>query len=244
MTRHLLTMLAVTAIGCGKDAETSDPSLDAPDIEGASRVAISVALTSGAASGGILQAPEGSGALVTVSSASITVRDIEIDLPDGRSCEDLDPGVVVEPLRCSDDKLHLDGPYRFDLVSQTSEPPLDDVVIPEGVYKRVDLRLDPDVATDERSLTLAGDVDGAPFDLALPINEDARFENEGGLHIGGVDQILAHLDLGAVMADVPLSDCLSDLSADDDGVTYITEDGCKDVEDSLKDSLKNTFDLD
>lgn len=239
-----LALFALFTIGCGPNAGDPDESnLPTNDIEdSAARIEITVSLTPSENPNLPLQAPEADDALVEVNAATLSVRDIEIDLPDGRTCADLPPGAVVEPLLCESDKLRLEGPYTFDLVNRTASPPLDDVVIPAGTYDRVDLRLDPDSAPSEQSFTMSGTVDGAPFDLALPINEDARFENESGLRLDSWHQLAAHLDLGALMADVPLADCVSDLG--EEGVASVTEDRCKDVEDTLKDALKNTFDLD
>ena len=79
------------------------------------------------------------------------------------------------------DKIIVEGPFFLDLVARTSEPSLGDVELPAGVYRRVDLRFDPNEASDDASLRIGGTLELADgvraVELGLPINEDARFEH-------------------------------------------------------------------
>ena len=236
MTCRLLSTLLVLA-AC---ASSDDPQAPAGlDIGATARVMTD---------DGAFEVAESSSATVTIASASAVLRDIELDLPDGETCAALPPDAVVAPVRCSEDKLHVDGPFVVDLVARTSSPSLDDIVLPSGTYRRLDMRFEPDGS--DVSLSVAGTiaVDGAEHELTieLPIREDARFESPGGVVVDGSTSLLAHIDLDVVFAQVPLKECLDDGDLDViDGAVHVTDrSDCGEVRNAIEEALKESWDLD
>lgn len=192
-----------------------------------------------------------SGATVSLDGAWAVVRHIEIDLPSGTRCDDLDPSFVFEePVRCEagEDKIEIGGPLDIDLVNQRSTPSLTGLTIPPGTYRRVDVRLHDSSAPSEITFIVVGTVHDpvAPvdFELALGINEDARFESPDGIVLKSSDEMLARLDLDAVLGQTRLGACAREL--EHDGYAQIDgESDCgDDLEDTIEDALKDTFDLD
>jgi hypothetical protein len=187
------------------------------------------------------------GAAAVVDRVEAVVRDIGLDLPDGSSCADLE---LADPVRCDEegDKIIVEGPFFLDLVARTSEPSLDDIELPAGVYRRVDLRFDPNEAADDASLRIGGTlelVDGVrAVELGLPINEDARFEHPDGIEGGGGGSLLALLDLDVLLGAAPLRRCAESGDADDDGTTvWIDGSDCDDVIDGIEEVMKERWDL-
>ncbi|MBX2799869.1 MAG: hypothetical protein KTR31_19475 [Myxococcales bacterium] len=190
---------------------------------------------------------EASGAVVTASAGTAVLRDIELDLPSGQDCTKID-FELSEPARCIDDAIVIEGPLVIDLYNRTSQPDLSNLALPEGTYRRIDMRFDPDSAPDEVSLRLLTEVsiDDVPtmVELALEINEDARFESPNGIFVSDSSALLALLDLDVILADTPLVDCASTLGSPGSTITIDDDSNCRDVEEAISDALKESFDLD
>ncbi len=209
---------------------------------------------------GLLVEEAGGGELV-LDNALAFVRDIEFDLPDGVSCsgdDDFD-GECDE----DSDKIVVTGPWLVDLMTGTATPPMDDIRIPAGRYKRVDVRFDDAEPAQAPGLEIPAELAGATlvadgttstgdaerFQLRLKFNEDARFETEDGIDVDetGTQAMLLELDASSWFASVNLSDCVEDGDlAIDDGVLMIDdEDGsCSDIENDLKRAIKESGQFD
>jgi len=195
------------------------------------------------------EAPDATGALFAIESASAVVRHIRIDLPEELDCEDIEDD---DDATCAEDTVEITGPFEIDLVTGISTPPLEAIELPLGDWKRVDVRLDDgegDVL-DGNTLVASGiaslDSGDTPFELALKFNEDVRFEDPDGISFGGGDAVLLGLDAGSWFADVPLAECAEDEDLEFSGDTLMIEDGdgsCSDVENAIKEAMKRSGDL-
>ncbi|MBX2803159.1 MAG: hypothetical protein KTR31_36095 [Myxococcales bacterium] len=197
------------------------------------------------------QVEDMAGNLVTIDGGNAAIRDIEIDLPSGQTCGDLDPTFAFEsPVRCEDgeDKIEIVGPFLVDLVTREATPSLAGLTIPPGTYERVDIRFDPGASGSGVSLAMAGTIedisDPVAFELALEINEDARFESPDGIEVDASEDMFAQIDLDVVFRQTLLGSCARSLA--DGGVAQIdNESDCgDDLEDAIEDAIKETFDLD
>ncbi len=200
---------------------------------------------------------------IVLDEAWVNLRDLQLDVP---SDEDLDCDALADeltdPVTCSAGTLTVTGPFVADLLTGTSEPSLDDVSLAAGTYERLDARVDDaehleagDVLA-ELALLLRGELtlDGAvqPFELALQLNEDIRFEGGDGVQVDGqASGLLAALDVSSWLAEVPLAACIreGDVEVGDDGVARIDEDtsgsgDCSDVEDRIREHMKEDGQLD
>lgn len=164
-----------------------------------------------------------------------------------------------------EDEIRFEGPFTVDLLTGLSTPSLDNLAVPPGTYKRVDLRVDDLQAEDTtQSSELVGHsliaygtytTDTAtPVRLALKFNEDIRFETPDGFTIsetGGTD-IVASINSQNWFAGVgaAIAACLTEKEDDaliggvlnfDESDDNATE--CGEVEELLKESFKNSGDL-
>lgn len=203
---------------------------------------------------------DASGSGLVVESASAYVRHIQLDLPSGARCAELE----LPPegrVRCTsgDDKLEIPGPFLVDLVAGTTQPSLAEVVIPPGTYRRVDVRFDdgrPDDglvtaghALDDLTLVAGGSFEpGAepvPFELRLKFNEDARFESAAGITLAAdaPAAMMLWLEVSRWFSAIDLTDCMKDGDLRvEDGKLRIDDDtrSCSDVESSLKSAIKSS----
>ena len=147
-----------------------------------------------------------------------------------------------------ENSIDIDGPFLIDLVTGTSTPSLDDVEIPEGTYKRVDIRVDDsDDQLDGNSFVAVAqfEYDGAPvtLDLGLHFNEDIRIEHPDGVALGPDTDLVAEFVVNDWLADVDIAECIDD---DDleivDGVLTINESvdtgACSAIENTIKENMK------
>lgn len=175
----------------------------------------------------------------TLDAVSIHVREVRLGLPDGTACSD-------ELSGCSGDTITVAGPWDVDLVHATATPALPTIAVPLGTLRRIDIRFDPNDATD-LTLTATGTTtylgQPTPFRLALKFDEATRFESAAGVALTGssVKDVVLRLDPSAWFADLPLQKCAEqgDLPIVDG--TIVLEDGhssCSDVENTIRDAIK------
>lgn len=156
-------------------------------------------------------------------------------------------------------RIHFQGPFRVDLVQGTSTPPLENLAVPIGTYKRVDLRVDDfeGANTDPLngySLLMYGTYTSGSttitFRIAVDFNEDIRFESEKGIVIdsqGGKDFLL-QFPVSTWLGKVNLTSCFASLPPGTTFVDFDEErdseptDSCK-IEKLLKESFKNSYRL-
>ena len=195
-----------------------------------------------------LPSTDAAGNPLRIMAGTAIVRHIELNLPSGETCNELRKSFTFEsPVRCGagEDKIEIQGPFEVDLIGQTSEPSLDGLTLPGGTYKRVDIRFHRSSAPDEITLALSGMVDVGSevidFDLALGINEDARFESPIGVSVNSSGALLALIDADVVFGATQLGACAA-ASADDNGYASIdAESRCGDaIEDAIEDGPSKT----
>ena len=160
--RTFALLIALAPLACDAGSGNTNVARKAMDVE---LKAISADGDAGPAVDGGLAAPDGDGDVLAVASASVHIRDIELYLPEGIGCGDLDDD-ALGGFDCEDEdgddgddsdeaKLVLEGPFDVDLVS--GEIVGDEVALPTGTYRRVDVRVDDD--DDDVTFAAAGTMD-------------------------------------------------------------------------------------
>ena len=143
--------------------------------------------------------------------------------------------------------IDIVGPFVIDLVTGTSTPSLADVEIPEGTYKRVDIRVDDGDSLDGNSFVAiaAFEYEGAPatLDLALHFNEDIRIEHPDGVALGPDTDLVAEFVVNDWLAGIDIAGCIDDADLElVDGVVTIdetTDNGsCSGIENTIKNNMK------
>ncbi len=186
--------------------------------------------------------PDADGAVFGLEAASVHVEEIDLYLPVGTTCADLDAATLVDPVRCDVDKISVEGPFAVDLVAGTSSPSLAEIAIPALDYRRVDLELapGPDGATlSVEGTTAAGDL----FAVDLAFDEEARFEGMADFSADDAGSALVLLDPAGWFAASPVAACLA--SGDlvlDGGVMDLdrAEGACDDFADAFEDAVKTS----
>lgn len=183
-----------------------------------------------------LLARDASGASMTLSSATLGVSRVDFDKPGAATCPTATGALMVH---CDSAKIRIESAVSVDLLTGVSTPSFEDLVIPAGTYKKIEVRFDMLVASG--TIDYRGTV--TPYDLRLVINEDAKFESAGGVVVGTdpSDQVLMLLDVTQWFSSLPLTECLDDGDLTvENGRIAIANRGmkCSMVEKALKDAIK------
>lgn len=188
-----------------------------------------------------------------IEAATLRLRHIELDLLDGGDCADLADS--VDGAICEDgvdgNKISIEGPFEIDLVAGTSTPSLAEVQIPAGTYKRIDFRVE-DNGNDSSFAVRAGfDHEGAAMtlDLNLDFNEDIRIEDAQGLVVDADSDLIAEFVVNNWLGGVDVGACIDDEDVTVVGSTVTIDDSstsgsCSDIENTIKDNMKNSGQLD
>ncbi|MCW5827891.1 MAG: hypothetical protein KIT79_01120 [Deltaproteobacteria bacterium] len=207
------------------------------------------------------------GTVFYVNSASVSIRTIDIELPEGTTCADLGAVTLPENVTCKESeeddddgpRVRVTGPYVVDLMTGTSTPSLADLLLPPLVYNKIKIKFDSVDEDDEEelvdtedpilgnTLVAAGsfnyDSTDYTFDLALDFDEEVEFENVDGAAIDAatLNNLIVELDVNAWFASVGVGECIidGDLVADETGHVTINDstDEC-DILDSIKDAVE------
>lgn len=184
-----------------------------------------------------------------IESAILRLRDIELDLPDGANCQELEDniggGAECEP-GTSGDKIVINGPFEIDLATGVSTPDLSSVEIPVGTYSRIDFRVDN--VGDAPSLELVAlfkhEGTDMTLDLSLDFNEDIRIESPQGVVIDGESNLVAQFVVNNWLGGVNIGDCMDNGNLSITGnhvlIDESTSGGCSDIENTIKDNMKNS----
>lgn len=221
---------------------------------------------------------------VSFTEARLSISEIRIELPVGVdcsqvttnaanvSCEAEDHNEVED--ESSDDnphqssssseaKLKIAGPFVVDLIAGTFTPSIDDLKLPAGVYKKIELRsedgdyhdgvIESDDDMNGKSLFASGTFTDSSdsshdFNLALRFNEDITIELTDGVAVsaGITNALQAVWTLSDWFAGVDLAECVDndDLEFETDGSLTIDEDtdggSCGDIEGMIKDNIKGS----
>jgi len=247
-TSYLLTTLAVlgfTFMGCEESSEDAET-------KATFRIGLAQSLGKAGSPSNTFTVTDEGGTVFTISEARANVRHIQFDLPD-------------ESEQDSSEKVSFDGPFIFDLVAGSQSPSIGAFDLEEGLYKRLDIRFDDAEAEDgllpgsdpllDNTLLVSGtfDYDGEAarnFRFVLKFNEDLRFEDAGGVLVEAhtTTDVLLELDVSQWLSGIDITACLDggDLELDDNGDLFIDDDsdsGCQDLESTIKENIKNNYDL-
>jgi hypothetical protein len=156
--------------------------------------------------------------------------------------EDENEGVVLG-------KIVIDGPFLVDLNSGTPAR-LQNVLIPDVAYSRVDVRITPDKSNlldGRNSFVMMTNtiLDAQPMSvtLAFKFTEDMRFEAVGGVRVTG-GPVLVDFDPSLWFAGMDFSQCMT-ASEVEVGQVLVDDDSdlCDDFEGILKENLKESGQL-
>ncbi len=220
-----LTIAVVSSGGCDTGAQTGAGAVD-------------VRLRAVEMEGDGFKSPTEPDSDFVVDEASIRVRDIEFYLPEDVGCEDVDPEFVCE----DDEKIVIEGPFAVDLIEGTIDETL---VLPLGVYRRVDVRIDD--GDDDISFRAAGTWNGSAspvaLELAFDFNEDIRFEGEFEItEETHPDGLLLGLDVGSWIDAEAMTECATRNGELGDGVVLGEDNSgsgsCSDLENEVRDNIE------
>lgn len=207
------------------------------------------------------------GSQYTLVEAWLHIRDIELDLPAGVTCADVEAdlagGAYCDPDDDSLDdspeaKIKLDGPFIVDMITGETTPSLAGVRVPALAYSRIDVRADdgdpqeglvePGSALDDATYVVAAtfEYEGSTTELRFSLNfdEDIRIEQPGGIELAGDEDLVAEFVVDSWLNGVDIAGCIGDgeLSIDS-GVVSVDDrnDGaCGGIEDTIKNNMKNS----
>lgn len=249
--------LAIAAC-TGSSSNTPATALDGDAAQASFKVAFTQAANLSGTAALIAQAAA-DGSIVTdagvvLTEASLLVKEIKLDLPEGLSCSDAG-FVAAATVSCKDEseseeehgtltttthsRIKIEGPIRFDLIAGTSDPSLEGLSLPSGVYRKIKLELD-DSGEDHSgtgSIVLAGTYpasDGSPIDFSISFDAsgEIEMENVGGIEVaeGVTNVVLAQLDVNAWLAGIDFAAC-------------VAEGHCDSLKEGLKSNMDDSFDL-
>jgi hypothetical protein len=221
-----------TLLGCSSESKQSRSSLLDGDL---TALQFSLQLSSNQNSTALQRGLSLSTGL-DVQKAYLNVQKIELWLPEGQKCLDVDDVMANTSIACEDaaryedddeneagesegDKYEITGPFVFDLITGQSTPAIQDLQIPSGVYKRV--RLTADVYTGSefpeltgKSISMEGQIEVASIlrTLTFEINstEDIDVRNDAGFEVkeGGINSIVTTVNLEALFGAYNVAQCI------------------------------------
>ncbi|HEY1099531.1 MAG TPA: hypothetical protein VGF99_11415, partial [Myxococcota bacterium] len=180
-------------------------------------------------------------------AGTLAIEEIELELPRGVRCADVDGDIVGAV--CEDDdidqpnddddrdddgddvdddgdddesKVVIRGPFLVDLVSGTSEPSLADVRIPAATYARIDIEVDESPALNGRSFVgelglTRADNSVVTIAFGLDVDEEIRIEHPQGVAVAADAALLIDFVVDDWFAGADLGACI------DDGLLPVTD---------------------
>ena len=152
--------------------------------------------------------------------------------------------------------VYFTGPYELDLLDSTGaiEQTIGSVEVPAATYQEVRFKLhkstdsDPAGVLYDRSIYLAGTIDGTPFEMWHDNSENLDVGKATGILVGdGPVEIIVDFDLSAFLDQESNGGFLIDLTTATDGnldgvieINPNSDDGTvnRDLADELKDNIK------
>ncbi|MEM6731808.1 MAG: hypothetical protein AAF658_09640 [Myxococcota bacterium] len=191
-----------------------------------------MAAVSTASNDGAVETRDRGGLVFLLDSIRAHAEEVEITLPAGVSCADLDMvtalSATCEPEDDGDsgDELNLAGGFVFDMLTRTVEPSLDSLALPAIRVSEVEVAfapadedegvVSPADPLSERTVRATGrfDYEGQSRDLVVELDFEGEvaFENENGVAIDAeqaIDLIL-QFDVADWLASLPIQECLDD----------------------------------
>jgi|GEM_PF-6167824 len=154
-------------------------------------------------------------ALVLSSGVEITTAQIVLSQIEFRTVEECQNGSSG-----GSSQVDLEGPYVIDLLNNTSSPSLDNINLKEGLYCRIELRLDKlednelpnniDITDPivSHSIYIEGKTgEGISFTAVLEIDDDFRLQNQStGFNISNGDLLFVIFNLNTWFQGINFSD--------------------------------------
>lgn len=149
-----------------------------------------------------------------ITRATAVVESIELVLPEGESCGEQSLLVEGQSIVCGEDdeaSLEVKGPWLVDLLTGAFEPPLDDLLLPEGAYEQIRLHMLGKEGAPSLAIGGVIELEGGERDFELLVNQaiPARFSSEDGIVLNdeviglsldlAVESWFATLDLGGCL---------------------------------------------
>jgi hypothetical protein len=147
------------------------------------------------------------------------------------------------------------GPFALDLLNGADAiaETIGNVAIPFGTYEEVRLKFHKDEDSPssdplyDRSIFIAGTIDGVPFEMWHDTSENLDIEKSGGFVIGeGELALTIDFSLSQFLNSEHQIDLSEATDGNEDGLIEINPndpDGNKDIADDLKDNIKAAADL-
>ena len=181
-----------------------------------------------------------SAAAVVITDFALSIREVEFKLDES----DFDSSEV-----------QFRGPYEVNLLldGDALTQTIGDADVEEGTYDvlRFKLHKSKDWAQEsvlyDRSIFLAGTIDGIPFEFWHDTSENFDFENSDGIIVSDSDvNIVVKFNIDMFLSSVHSIDLSEAIDTDEDGLIEINpddDDGNGDIADQLKENIKMAADL-
>jgi hypothetical protein len=157
-----------------------------------------------------------------------------------------------------DEKVRIDGPWVVNLITGEATPSVENIEIPAGAYRRIDVRFEDADKNAAKGLSVPDELSGwsliasgeysgtsaSQFDMRLKFNQDARFTSESGIIVGpnATQEMFMALDVQRWFSVVSLEDCLAKERLDVVDDVLVIEDAsrrCNAVENAIKEVMKH-----
>ena len=181
-----------------------------------------------------------------VDSSFIIVKKIHFNV-EPKDKDRLKEISVLEPLRKDAGSVILEGPYTFNTITGSTEPPLEPFMLPDMNYKSVKLEISNGRSNNsvylQGTFTYMDGVHNFRFDLSL--NTEVTYESTDVFYISGSDStdLRIELDASLWLADVYTDVCIDSRSDPFDSTDTFVLDGkitdttCTMIPDKIKDNI-------
>lgn len=181
---------------------------------------------------------------------NVVFTDFRISIRDVVFKNDDDPNSNLDT-----DEIQFRGPYQIDLLDGTDAitQTIGDVVVPDGMYKEMRFKFhkDEDLQSNDelfdRSIYIAGTIDGTPFVFWHDTSENLDVGRTTGVEVSGnVVNFTVEFDISQFLSSLNQIDLMQATDGNQDGTIEIypnDEDGNRDMADALKENIKMTADL-
>ncbi|WP_296622573.1 DUF4382 domain-containing protein [Marivirga sp.] len=178
---------------------------------------------------------------IIINSFIVNVEEIELEVDDDNQEEE---GPFVSD-------IELDGPFVVDLIEDSSgiDQILAEVNLPEGNYEEIEFSIneseDSESEIFEKSIFIAGTINGTPFEFWHNKDLDFEIEFENGmltLEEASATLINLQFDLNNLFTLVDISNATD---GNEDGIIEISpsgEDGNNDLADTMMDAIDDVID--
>lgn len=255
---HLAVSSTLLLAGCSDSDPPSDPPTAGTHIGNPGSVRFSTAaLLADEGSGGVPDADDviadAEGTAFHLTEVRVGLRDIELDLPVGVACRDVEADLVEATCSDVERKVRVAGPFAANLLTGETTPPIVGVRVPAIAYPRIDYRVvDLADATDllptgdplrVASFTATADFENASgsmmtLSIALDFTEDIRLENRDGVVLPPGGTMTVAFDTEGWFDGLRVGRCIAAGELRVEGATvFVDEDDDCDFEGTLRDNL-------